>query len=164
MERNYKDFIARKIINRKCDFVKRLTHDCFIVQVNRITEGYQTSLDKILSIFEPSNFLDGGKIIKDFKHKIENEDLKMVTDILHHTGVDPEQKKLIEIEQEAWRSINALLEDQERGYIKAIVEKDIALVEKDKTIGEKDIALGENDKELMEKNKIIEDLKNRHNS
>jgi hypothetical protein len=60
VERNYKDFIARKIINRKCDFVKRLTHDCFIVQVNRITEGYQTSLDKILSIFEPSNFLDGG--------------------------------------------------------------------------------------------------------
>jgi hypothetical protein len=56
-------------------------------------------------------------------------------DILHHTGVDPEQKKLIEIEQEAWRSINALLEDQERGYIKAIVEKD-------KTIDEKDIALG----------------------
>jgi hypothetical protein len=45
------------------------------------------------------------------------------------------KKKLIEIEQEAWRSINALLEDQERGYIKAIVEKD-------KTIGEKDIALG----------------------
>ena len=102
----------------------------------------------------------------------------MVTDILHHTGVDPEQKELIEIEQEAWRSINALLEDQERGYIKAIVEKDIALVEKDKTIGEKDktigekdIALGEKDKELdqmakelMEKNKIIEDLKNRHNS
>jgi hypothetical protein len=45
------------------------------------------------------------------------------------------------------------------------------LVEKDKTIGEKDIALGEKDKELdqiakklMEKNKIIEDLKNRHNS
>ena len=171
VERNYKDLIARKIINRKCDFVERLTHDCFIVQVNRITERYQTSLDKILSIFEQSNFLDGGKIIKDFKHKIENEDLKMVTDILHHTGVDPEQKKLIEIEQEAWRSINALLEDQERGYIKAIVEKDIALVEKDKTIGEKDIALGKKDKELvqmakelMEKNKIIEDLKNRHNS
>jgi hypothetical protein len=175
VERNYKDLIARKIINRKCDFVERLTHDCFIVQVNRITEGYQTSLDKILSIFEQSNFLDGGKIIKDFKHKIENEDLKMVTDILHHTGVDPEQKKLIEIEQEAWRSINALLEDQERGYIKAIVEKDIALVEKDKTIGEKDRTIGEKDialgkkdkeldqmaKELMEKNKIIEDLKKR---
>ena len=88
----------------------------------------------------------------------------MVTDILHHTGVDPEQKKLIEIEQEAWRSINALLEDQERGYIKAIVEKDIALVEKDKTIGEKDKELDQMAKKLMEKNKIIEDLKNRHNS
>jgi hypothetical protein len=171
VDRNYKDLIAKKIINRKCDFVERLTHDCFIVQVNRITERYQTSLDKILSIFEQSNFLDGGKIIKDFKHEIENEDLKMVTDILHHIGVDPEQKKLIEIEQEAWRSINALLEDQERGYIKAIVEKDIALGEKDKTIGEKDKTIGEKDKELdqmakelMAKNKIIEDLKNRYNS
>ena len=88
----------------------------------------------------------------------------MVTDILHHTGVDPEQKKLIEIEQEAWRSINALLEDQERGYIKAIVEKDIALVEKDKTIGEKDKELDQMAKKLMEKNKIIEDLKNRPKS
>jgi len=171
VDRNYKDLIAKKIINRKCDFVERLTHDCFIVQVNRITERYQTSLDKILSIFEQSNFLDGGKIIKDFKHEIENEDLKMVTDVLHHIGVDPEQKKLIEIEQEAWRSINALLEDQERGYIKAIVEKDIALGEKDKTIGEKDKTIGEKDKELdqmakelMAKNKIIEDLKNRYNS
>jgi hypothetical protein len=52
VERNYKNHLAKKIINRKCDFVERLTHDCFIVQVNRITERYQTSLDKILSIFE----------------------------------------------------------------------------------------------------------------
>ena len=170
VERNYKDLIAKKIIHIKSDFVEKLTHDSFIVQVNRITERYQTSLDKLLSIFEQSNFLDGGKIIKDFKHKIDNEDLKMVTDILHHTGVDPEQKKLIEIEQEAWRSINALLENQERDYIKTIGEKNIALGEKDKALGEfkkelgeKDIALGEvkkeldlMTKELMEKNKIIE--------
>lgn len=178
VERNYKDLIAKKIIHIKSDFVEKLTHDSFIVQVNRITERYQTSLDKLLSIFEQSNFLDGGKIIKDFKHEIDNEDLKMVTDILHHTGVDPEQKKLIEIEQEAWRSINALLENQERDYIKTIGEKNIALGEKDKALGEfkkelgeKDIALGEvkkvldlMTKELMEKNKIIEDFKNRYNS
>ena len=178
VERNYKDLIAKKIIHIKSDFVEKLTHDSFIVQVNRITERYQTSLDKLLSIFEQSNFLDGGKIIKDFKHKIDNEDLKMVTDILHHTGVDPEQKKLIEIEQEAWRSINALLENQERDYIKTIGEKNIALGEKDKALGEvkkelgeKDIALGEvkkeldlMTKELMEKNKIIEDFKIRYNS
>ena len=164
VERNYKDLIAKKIIHIKSDFVEKLTHDSFIVQVNRITERYQTSLDKLLSIFEQSNFLDGGKIIKDFKHKIDNEDLKMVTDILHHTGVDPEQKKLIEIEQEAWRSINALLENQERDYIKTIGEKNIALGEKDKALGEFKKELDLMTKELMEKNKIIEDFKIRYNS
>ena len=170
VERNYIDLIAKKIIQIKSDFVERLTHDSFIVQVNRITTRYQTSLDKLLSIFEQSNFLDEGKIIKDFKHEIENEDLKIVTDILHHTGVDPEQKKLIEIEQEAWRSINALLEDQERDFIKAIHEKDKAIREKDKTIGEKDKTIGEKNKELdqmakelIEKNRMIEALKKRFN-
>lgn len=164
VERNYKDLIAKKIIHIKSDFVEKLTHDSFIVQVNRITERYQTSLDKLLSIFEQSNFLDGGKIIKDFKHKIDNEDLKMVTDILHLTGVDPEQKKLIEIEQEAWRSINALLENQERDYIKTIGEKNIALGEKDKALGEFKKELDLMTKELMEKNKIIEDFKIKYNS
>lgn len=170
VERNYIDLIAKKIIQIKSDFVERLTHDSFIVQVNRITTRYQTSLDKLLSIFEQSNFLDEGKIIKDFKHEIENEDLKIVTDILHHTGVDPEQKKLIEIEQEAWRSINALLEDQERDFIKAIHEKDKAIIEKDKSIGEKDKTIGEKNKELdqmakelIEKNRMIEALKKRFN-
>ena len=96
--------------------------------------------------------------------RIDNEDLKMVTDILHHTGVDPEQKKLIEIEQEAWRSINALLENQERDYIKTIGEKNIALGEKDKALGEFKKELDLMTKELMEKNKIIEDFKIRYNS
>jgi hypothetical protein len=58
-------------------------------------------LDKLLGVFEQSHFLDGGKIIKDFKHVIDNEDVKLTTDILHKVGVDPEQKKLMEIEQGA---------------------------------------------------------------
>ena len=97
----YTDLLSNKIVNPKIDFIEGLTYDCFIIQVNRITERYETSLDKLLSIFEQSHFLDEGKIIKDFKHDIENEDLKLITDILHQAGVDQEQKKLIEIEQAA---------------------------------------------------------------
>lgn len=47
VERNYIDLIAKKIIQIKSDFVERLTHVSFIVQVNRITTRYQTSLDKL---------------------------------------------------------------------------------------------------------------------
>jgi hypothetical protein len=98
---NYTDLISNKNVNLNIDFIEREAHDYFIIQVNRITERYETSLDKLLSIFEQAHFLDGGKILKDFKHDIENEDLKLITDILHQAGVDPEQKKLMEIEQGA---------------------------------------------------------------
>jgi hypothetical protein len=97
----YTDLISNKNVNVSIDFIEKEANDYFIIQVNRITERYKTNLDKLLSIFEQSHFLDGGKIIKDFKHDIDNEDVKLITDILHKVGIDPEQKKLMEIEQEA---------------------------------------------------------------
>ncbi len=131
VERQYKDLINKTIIETKSDFVEKLTHDSYIVQVNRITNRFQTKLDKLLSIFEQSNFLDENQIIKEFTHKIDNEDLQLTTDILHHAGTDPQERKQIEIEQEAWRSINALFEDKERKYQKALDK----IEEKEKVIG-----------------------------
>ena len=52
VERNYKDQINKSMLTTKSDFVENLTHDSFIVQVERITDRYQTRLDKLLSIFE----------------------------------------------------------------------------------------------------------------
>lgn len=40
VERNYKDLISKNIIDKKSDFVEKLTHDSFIVQVDRITDRY----------------------------------------------------------------------------------------------------------------------------
>ena len=62
-----------------------------------------------------------------------------------------EQQKLIEIEQEAWRSVNAMFEEKARKLIKELKLKDKLIEEKDKLIEEKD-------KLIEEKNKIIEEL------
>lgn len=151
VERNYRDLIDKKILETKSDFVEKLTHDSYIVQVNRITSRFQTKLDKLLSIFEQSNFLDEKQIIKEFTHKIDNEDLQVTADILHHAGTDPQERKQIEIEQEAWRSINALFEDKERKYQKAletIEEKEKALFEKDKALSDKENVIDQMAKEL----------------
>ena len=88
------------MINHKIDFIEKLSQDCYIVQVNRITERFETSLDKLLSIFEQSNFFDGGKLMKDFNHEIDEENIKLMIDILHHASINPEQRKIMEIEQE----------------------------------------------------------------
>ncbi len=159
VERNYKDLINKNIIIKKSDFVEKLTHDSFIVQVDRITDRYQTSLDKLLSVFEQNNFADETKITKQFSHPTDTEDVKILTDILHHSGTNPEERKRIEIEQEAWRTINAMFEEKEKELLKALNEKDKALNEKDKALDEKDKALDEKDKANAELVRQLEELK-----
>jgi hypothetical protein len=165
VERNYKDLINKKIIDKKSDFVEKLTHDAFIVQVDRITDRYQTSLDKLLSVFEQNNFVDDNKIVKQFTHSADSEDIKILTDILHHSGTNPEERKQIEIEQEAWRSVNAMFEENNKALLKKLSdsekelkEKNKVLVEKDKVLEEKDKVLEEKDKALEEQAKLIEEL------
>jgi hypothetical protein len=132
VERNYWDLIDKKIIDGRSDFVEKLTHDSFVVQVNRITDRYQTRLDKLLSVFEQTNFVDDKKIIKEFNHEVDIDELKIVTDILHHSGTNPEEKKKIETEQEAWRTVDAMTEglrQKVEAQSKALTQKDQELLE-----------------------------------
>jgi hypothetical protein len=142
VERNYKDLSNKTILETKSDFVEKLTHDSFIVQVDRITDSYKTRLDKLLSVFEQTNFVDSNKITKEFTHETDIEEVK-ITEILHHSGTNPKERKEIEDEQEAWRTVNAMFEDKEKKFLKelsdmnsVINEKDIAINEKDKLIEE----------------------------
>jgi hypothetical protein len=147
VERNYKDLINQTTLSTKSPFIEKLTHDSFIVQVKRIKDRYQTRLDKLLSVFEQSHFVDKDEIIKEFLHEPDLEELKLITDILHFSGTDPEEKKKIENEQEAWRTINVQLENLQQ-----------ALTEKERALSEKDQALTEKDQALSEKDKYIEEL------
>jgi hypothetical protein len=139
VERNYRDLIDKKIIEGKSDFVEKLTHDSFIVQVNRITDRYQTRLDKLLSVFEQTNFVDDKKITKEFNHDADIEEVEIITEILHHSGTNPEERKKIENEQEAWRTVDAMTEGLREKVMeqsKVIKEKEQALHEKDQLIAE----------------------------
>lgn len=136
VERQYKDLINNEYITERSAFVERLTHDSFVVQVQRIEGRYQTKLDKLLSVFEQQHFLDSSEVIKEYKYQIDEEDVQIITDILHHTGTDPESRKQIEIEQEAWRTVNAMFDEKEREYQEALNQKDKVLDEKNRIIAE----------------------------
>ena len=151
VERNYKDLVNNKTINKKSDFVEKLTHDSFIVQVDRITNSYSTKLEKLLSIFEQQHFIDDKKITKEFTHELDTEDIKITTEILHFSGTNPEERKKIETEQEAWRTVNAMFEDKEKELMAVISDKDKALDENKKVIDEKDRIIQELLKKLDDK-------------
>ena len=167
--RNYQDLVNKQIIHTKSDFIEKLTHDCYVVQVERITGRYQTQLDKLLSVFEQTNFVDDLKITKEFHHDTDIEEVKMITDILHYSCTDPTEKKKIETEQEAWRTVYAMTADtrEENEQLtlalsetkKALSEKDLALNEKDLALTKKDLALNEKDLALSEMARQLEELK-----
>jgi hypothetical protein len=168
VERNYKDLINKITLDKKSDFVEKLTHDSFVVQVERITDRYQTRLDKLLSVFEQRNFTDDKEITKNFAHEPDIDELKTMTDILHYIGTDPKERKQIEIEQEARRTIESMFENYQRELAEknqalnekdqALSQKDQALSQKDQALSQKDQALNEKDQALNEKDKLIEEL------
>ncbi len=151
VERNYKDLVNKRILTKKSDFVESLTHDSFIVQVDRISGDYHTRLDKLLSVFEQNNFADDKRITKEFSHPTDTEDVKILTDILHHSGTNLEERKRIETEQEAWRTVNAVFADKEKELMQKIDEKDKVIDEKDKMITEMAQQLEELQRKLQEK-------------
>lgn len=147
VKRDYNDLIKKEKIHTQSDFVEKLTHDSYIVQVAKITNRYQTRLDKLLSVFEQTNFVDKNKIVKEFTHETDLDELKIMTDILHHSGTNPAEKKKIEIEQEAWRTVNAMTED-----LREKLENQIKINEKNEQ------ELSEKQNELSQKDKLIEEL------
>ena len=157
VERNYKDLVKNKIIDKKSDFVEKLTHDSYIIQVDRITNSYSSKLEKLLSLFEQQHFIDDKKITKEFTHELDNDDIKLTTDILHFSGTNPEERKKIETEQEAWRTVNAMFADAKKELLQFIEEKQKEIGEKEKEIGEKDKEIGEKEKEIGEKDKVIDE-------
>jgi hypothetical protein len=157
VKREYIDLINHRLITKKSDFVEKLTHDSYIVQVGRITDRYQTRLDKLLSVFEQRNFTDDREITKNFAHAPDLEELKAMTDILHHVGTDPEERKQIEIEQEAWRSVNAMFAERERRYQQQLADHQKALEDQQKALEDQQKVVDDQQKALEDQQKVVDD-------
>jgi len=106
--RNYTDLLTNKIIHQKSDFIERLSHDCYVVQMTRFNDKVHTRLEQLLSVFEQNNFIDANQTIKEYKYEVKDEQLKSIIEVLHYVGTDPNSRKEIDKEIEAWRTIDAL--------------------------------------------------------
>ena len=173
VERQYKDLINNAILTEKNDFIEKLTHDSYIIQVKRITSRYQSSLDKLLSIFEQNHFVYDNTIIKEYLHKVDEKHIEEIVQVLHYSGTDPKTKAEIETEQEAWRTVNAMLGDTKKkmekieermGEMKEklgeteekLGETKERLGEAKERLGKTKEKLGEAEQEIVQKNKTLE--------
>jgi hypothetical protein len=155
VERVYRDLVYGGVIQARSPFVEKLTHDSYVVQVGRITERYQTPLDKLLNIFEQAHFVDYNETVKQYRQQSGDKNLKEITDVLHYVGTDPGERKKLEIEQEALRSFTEALHNGYEKRDKIIQEQAQALEEQDKVLKEQDKALEEKNKEIAELKRML---------
>jgi len=159
VRRRYHDLINDTIIDEKNEFIEKLTHDSFVVQVKRITGKYKSRLDKLLSVFEQDNFVDDKGVVKEFIHETDVEEVKIMTDILHHTGTDPAERKQIEDEQEAWRTIDEYTDGKLKSIKIEVEAKNKIIKETKEDLKKIQEALKQKDNEMEKMMKEIEDLK-----
>lgn len=152
--REYKDLVNNVPLNTRSPFVEKLTHDSYIVQASRISGRYQTRLDKLLSIFEQAYFTDATEAVKQYKHEPDDADVKAITELLHHVGTDPDERKELDDEIEYRRTINEWFGK----HFATIAQKDKALAEKEKKLKEAAKAISEQTKAISEKDERIAEL------
>ncbi|MDR0688095.1 MAG: hypothetical protein LBF55_05335, partial [Prevotellaceae bacterium] len=137
-------------------FIESLTHDSYIIQAERITDKrYSTQLDKLLSLFEQNHFLyEGSEVSKQYRVQSYDDDIQLITSVLHEMVADPKEREEIEKEAEAIRILNDLFlnkyREQKQINAKAIEEKDKVIEEKEKMIDEKEKVIEEQFKQIAE--------------
>lgn len=141
VNREYIDLLTNKVINEKDDFIEKLTHDCYVVQIPRIDGKLQTKLEKLLTFFEQDYFVDETGDIKEYNYPIDDADIKLVADALHFACTDPDSRKRMEAERESFRVFNLAVEEESKGFKEKIIEKDKIIEESARALEEKDKAL-----------------------
>ena len=159
VERTYVDMIHKKPIEARAPFIEKLTHSSYVIQVGRITdERYSTKLDKLLSLFEQNHFIyDKSKIGKQYSHSPNDEDIQLITSLLHEMIADPKEREEIEKEEEAMRIIDDLYGKKNREQKQIIEEQAKGLEEKEKIIDEKAKVIEGQEKVIEGQEKVIEE-------
>ncbi|MDR1330526.1 MAG: hypothetical protein LBK07_00290 [Tannerella sp.] len=138
VERTYTDMVENEPVAERDDFVEKLTHNSYFIQAGRITDNrYSTHLEKLLSIFEQSDFVGGNsEVLKEYRYRPDVEEIKIITDVLHEMGVDPEERKRIENEAEFIRTIDDTYGAETRELTETVREQAKLLEEKARSLEE----------------------------
>jgi hypothetical protein len=137
--RTYIDMIGQKEIKQKNELIESLTHDGYFVQIPYIEGKTRTALERLLTLFE-QNCLQEKGLTKDYDYPVEDENIKLMLEILKHAAADPKTRK--EMEEARWAEEDEKayekMENKFKETIQILEQKEKSLEESKKTIEEKE--------------------------
>jgi len=165
INRHYIDAATGERVAIPDPFVEALTHDCIVVQINRLKNRRRTDLEQLLAVFDQGQTARSDPHILDILEENFPERYREVLRRLLRAnaeqgirdGMDVEDDTLATLQDNARKedALRKVVEDQAR----TIDEKDKVLKERDKALQEQDKALKEQGKALAEQALLIAELK-----
>lgn len=115
VNREYIDLITDKKIHTKEEFVEKLTHDSYIIQIPRLKKKVRNEIERVLKVFNQSYVTDGDKKTLEFSEKdFENDDLlKLIASRLRKAATEEELLRKIEIEEEVENTIEQHIREKQ---------------------------------------------------
>jgi hypothetical protein len=173
INRTYIDVLNNELLDIKVDFVEKLTHDSYLIQIKYLTKDMQTRLGNVLQVFRQTYYQDDKHRLA-FENSSNDPLAKRMADRLARAFASEEMQQQMDAEdqidrlfakqQKEIQESEQKLQEQEVEIKKKnqeIQEKDTALQEKDTALQEKDTALQEKDTEIAELLKRLKDLENK---
>ena len=148
VRRLYTDVTTHEEYNIKDEFIESLTHDAYIIQINRLKGKRRNDLEVLLSVFDQDNRLENFHILN-VKEEDFPEEYRPIIRRLQKAFETPEIEDTMNIEDEIIEEL--------AGKERLIAEKIKIIEEKDKTLEESKKELEESKKELEDKDKVLEE-------
>jgi hypothetical protein len=154
--RVYQDATTGEVVEGQDEFIEKLTHDSFVVQIPALPKQTKNKLERLLSVFDQRRIqTDLGERMLSFPtpdDDPEDEDLRRVVRRLALAAESEDVREQARMEEELEVSLERVISenDQKMQEINREIEQmNRTLEEKDRTLEEKDRTLEEKDQTIQ---------------
>ena len=98
VNRTYKDMVTNEQLTVKESFIESLTHNSYVIVIPNLAKNRRNDLEKLLSIFDQSTFVDADHHILNIKEEDYPVKHRSLIRRLQSAIVEPEMRKQMEVE------------------------------------------------------------------
>lgn len=152
IDRQYYDLINNKTLETTEEFVEKLTHDSYVIQIMRLDKTDETELEKVLKVFNQTYISKDQKLLVFEESDIKGSKiLQLMTKRLRLGATEEKLLKEIQIEEEIESTIEQHIREKQ-----GLQEKNVALTGKNVELKDENVELKDENYDLK---KQVEDLK-----
>ena len=112
VKRQYLDALTNQPITARHDFIEALTHDAYIIQIPQLHLSMQSELERVLSIFEQTHFVDEKHHSIDYERETEDSLLRSILRRLHRLRVEEDVQKKMDLEDQLYAETMAAIAEK----------------------------------------------------